>query len=135
MLIVGIVVLFVGIVLLICGPIGKKKNDRCSAEAQGVLRKIYETSDSDGITGHGYIFSYYVGDVEYTLNSTTASKEADRVGDACTIWYNPEKPQEAQCFHYGDSDKTFVIIRRVGLAALPLGLVLTFVGCAQQFAS
>lgn len=127
MAIAGFALFVLGIVFIIVAPINKRKNARCSAETQGTLRNVWERENSDGPAGSTYIYNYYVDGVEYQTKSTIRSKEASKVGDPCTIWYNPKKPQEAQPFHY-DSSKVYRIILLIGVVLLLLGLVLTVIG-------
>lgn len=117
----------IGLILLICYPIIKGKNKRCSAQTEGMLVNIFETTDSDGNVGHGYIYSYCVNGIQYQLKSTALNKQVEKVGDHCTIWYNPAKPKEAQEFHY-ESDKVFKIILIIGIVLVVLAILLPIIG-------
>ena len=119
-----------GIIFIIAAPISKKRNSRCSVQARGTWTDARETENSQGSTGNVYIYSYYVNGVEYQLRSTTPSEQAKNLGDACTIWYNPAKPKQAQVFHY-DSAKPFRIILIIGIVMLLAGLLLTALGLGQ----
>ena len=127
MTIAGFFLFFIGVILLICYPISKKKNARCSAQAQGTLVRIAKKEHK-----HVYVFSYNVDGIMYQLNSPAPSTEAKNVGDPCTIWYNPKKPKDAQAFH-NDSDKVYKTILLSGLGLLLLGIVLIFIGAVLQF--
>ena len=96
---IGLALFILGIVFVIIYPINKKKNDRCSAQTEGTLLEIYRSFNSNGYTGDGYLYSYYVNGIEYQLKSTVRSEQVEQVSDSCTIWYNPEKPKESQPFH------------------------------------
>ncbi len=117
MALAGFIILGVGIILLICYPISKSKNKRCSAQTQGTLVKIFDTDSSDGNVGHAHIYSYYVNGIEYQLKSTAYNKQVDQVGDQCTIWYNPKNPKEAQEFRY-ETNKVYTIILICGMCWL-----------------
>ena len=132
MLIVGAMSLVVGVILLICCPIGRRRNARCTARAQGTLRDIRARYNSNGFLPDTHVFSYTVDGTEYQLKSSSHSPEAERVGDECTIWYNPARPEEAQVVHY-ESDRVFKIILLAGIALLLLGIILVCVGFYQQF--
>lgn len=127
----GFAIFVLGLIFVIVAPINKRKNTRCSAETQGTLINIIERRNSDGRLPSMYLYSYSVNGVEYQTKSTFHSSEADEVGDQCTIWYNPKKPQAAQPFHYG-STKIYNIILIVGIAMLVLGIVLTLYGVAHS---
>ena len=119
-----------GVILLIAAPISKRKNSRCSAQTQGTLVGDYETENSQGAVGHAYVYSYRVNGIEYRIKSTAYPK-ADGVGEPCTIWYDPEKPQVAQPFH-SDTPKVFRALLLIGGGLVLLGLVLIGAGIAQQ---
>ncbi len=129
--IAGFAFFLLGIIFIIIYPINKKKNARCSEKVQGTLVDIYRRFNSNGYTGDGYLYAYIVDGVEYQLKSTVRSKEAERIGDTCTIWYNPEKPKDAQPFHY-DSNKPYRIVLLVGIGMVVLGLVLSVIGLMQS---
>ena len=130
MWIVGFVVFVIGIILTIIAPINKKKNSRCSSQTQGILKESFERDNSSGSAGHTYIYSYAVNGVAYETKSTILSKQVNEVGDPCTIWYNPNKPEEAQPFHY-ESVKIYNILLAIGIVMIPLGLFLILFGAAQ----
>ena len=132
MFIAGFIVLAIGVILMICYPISKNKNKRCTMQTQGTLIKIFETDNSGGSVGHAHVYSYYVDGIEYQLNSTAYNPQADQVGDPCTIWYNPANPKEAQEFHYG-SDRIYKIILIIGIAMLLSGFILIGFAFVRQF--
>lgn len=131
MLIAGFSLIVLGDILIISYFINKNKNKRCSEETQGRLVDIVEREDSDGPIPSMYVYSYRVNGAEYQLKSTAVNKQVDRVGDSCTIWYNPAKPKEAQEFHY-ESNKiyNFILISGIvmalsGMAILCIGLIVS----------
>lgn len=130
MAVAGFAIFVLGIIFMVAAPINKRRNARCSAQAQGRWTDSWQTENSEGATGHVYIYSYYVNGIEYQLRSTTPSKEAKNTGDPCTIWYNPSKPKQAQVFHY-DSAKPFRIILILGIVMILLGLLLTVLGLGR----
>lgn len=130
MWIAGFALFVMGVALMIIYPINKRKNTRCSAQTQGTLIDIYRRFNSDGYTGDGYLYTYFVDGVEYRLKSTVRSKEVSEIGDVCTIWYNPAKPKDAQPFHYS-SNRVYTILLLVGIAMLLVGIVLIGVGAGQ----
>ena len=129
MAIAGIVALFVGFILVICYPINKKKNSRCTAQTQGFLSDVQARFNSNGSQKSMHVYTYQVNGIEYQLKTLDYSPEAERVGDACTIWYNPEKPEDAQA--YRASDGYLKVLLYVGLALIPLGIVLIIIGLVQ----
>ena len=122
----GFGIFVLGLILVIVAPINKKKNARCSAEVQGILNKVIKRSNSQGTAGHTYIYTYTVDGVEYKVKSTIRSSQANNIGDACTLWYNPVKPKDAQPFHY-ESNKTYNIIILIKLSGLGFMFSLTFI--------
>ena len=129
---IGLMIFLLGIILIISYLISKGKNKRCSAVTQGTLIKIFETDNSQGTAaGSVHIYSYYVNGIEYQIRSSAINKEANQVGDRCTIWYNPAKPKEAQEFHYA-SNKIYTIILIIGIVMLPLGFILFVFGIVQS---
>ncbi len=82
-----------------------------------------------GFAGHMYIYSYIVNGIEYQTKSTICSPQIRKVGDSCTIWYNPKKPEDAQPFRY-ESAKVYNIILILGIVMVLLGIVLTVAGAA-----
>ncbi len=127
----GFALFVLGIVFMIIYPINKKKNTRCSAQTQGTLIQIYPRFNSSGYVGDGYLYSYDVDGETYELKSTVRSQQTEQVGDACTIWYNPKKPKDAQAFHY-ESNRPYTIILLVGIGMFVAGIVLLFIGIAAQ---
>ncbi|MBQ6380831.1 MAG: DUF3592 domain-containing protein [Clostridia bacterium] len=77
-------------------------------------------------------YSYCVNGVAYQLKSTAYNSQVDKVGDPCTIWYNPKNPAEAQEFHYGEKNKTFTVILICGIVFVVLGFVLPIIGIGIQ---
>ncbi|MBR6408155.1 MAG: DUF3592 domain-containing protein [Clostridia bacterium] len=130
MWIAGFALFVLGLVFVIVAPINMRKNSRCSEQTQGTLSDIRARYNSNGRLPDMYVYSYSVDGVEYQIKSTILSKQANRVGDACTIWYDPKKPKKAQPFHY-ESAKVYKILLIVGIVMIPLGLVLIGAGAAQ----
>ena len=87
---------------------------------------------SDNIAGCHRNHSYY-DPVWITIQaqSPNSSPEANNVGDNCTIWYDPAKPENAQPFHY-DSNKIYNIILIIGIVMVLLGIILTLYGAVKQ---
>ena len=81
--------------------------------------------------GKDHVYSYYVDGIKYQLKSTAYNPQVDKVGDQCTIWYNPANPIDAQEFHY-NSDKVYQIILIIGIALVLLGIVLIGFGFVQS---
>jgi hypothetical protein len=126
MIIAGVCLFFTGIIVIICYPINKKKNARCSMQTQGVLSDIRIRFDSEGMKKSKHVYTYSVDGVEYKLETVDHSLEVNDIGDSCTIWYNPKKPQDTQAFR--GSDKYLKILLYAGLAAVLLGIVLIVAG-------
>ena len=126
MAIAGFSLFVLGIVFLIVAPINRKKNRRCTMQAPGRLTEIIDRENSDGPLPSMYVYSYRVDGIEYQLKTVDRSPEANKIGDHCTIWYNPAKPKDAQAFHY-ESEKVFKLLLLIGIALLLLGLVLLVV--------
>lgn len=122
----GFGLFLLGIIFIIVSPINRKKNARCSAQTQGMLVEIKRRK-----RGFWYFYSYEVNGTGYQLKSTVCSNEADKIGDTCTIWYDPAKPEYSQPFRY-DSDKVYKIILIIGIAALLLGIFLIIFGMVRQ---
>lgn len=131
MLIAGLVLFFIGIILVISYPINKRKNSRCTAQTEGELVDIRRRYSSNGPRKSMHIYSYQVDGVEYRLSTLDHSLDAHKVGDACTIWYNPEKPNDAQAFQ--GSDKYLRTLLLVGIALILLSIVVACVAFYQQF--
>ena len=129
MWIVGFSMFILGLVFVIVAPINRRKNARCSAQTEGVLRDILGKRSSRSSAGHMYIYSYIVNGIEYQTKSTICSPQIRKVGDSCTIWYNPKKPEDAQPFRY-ESAKVYNIILILGIVMVLLGIVLTVAGAA-----
>ncbi len=128
MAIAGFALFVLGVILIVVSSINRKKNSRCSAQTQGTLMKV---SEGDGSNPNAYVYSYSVNGSEYQVRSTIQSKEANNIGDSCTIWYNPSKPKDAQPFHY-ESDKVYKIILIIGIVMLISGICLPFIGLTLQ---
>ena len=118
MAVAGFSLFLLGIIFIIVAPINKRKNQRCSAQTDGILIKRIEREDSDGSLPDMYVYSYYVDGIEYQHKSTVINKQVIKIGDHCTIWYNPKKPKQAQAFHY-DSNKVYKIILLIGNEPAP----------------
>ena len=131
MAIAGFVTLFVGLVLIICYPINKKKNARCAAQTQGTLSDIRRRYGTGGNLKNMHVYTYHVDGIEYQLRTLDHSPEAHRIGDVCTIWYNPAKPKDAQAFR--GSDKYLKILLLVGVALLLLGILLFCLAFVLEF--
>lgn len=127
----GFALFLLGVILLISYSISKKKNKRCSVQTQGTLIKRIERENSDGPLPDMHVYSYFVDGREYQLKSTAYNKQVNMVGDYCTIWYNPKKPQDAQEFHY-DSNKVYTIILICGIVSVLLGVILPIIGIGLQ---
>lgn len=78
-----------------------------------------------------HVYSYCVNGKEYQIKSTALNPNSPNVGDRCTIWYNPAKPQVAQEFRY-DTSKVYTIILICGIVIVVIGLALPFIGLAVQ---
>lgn len=131
MAVAGFSLFLLGIIFMIVAPINKRKNQRCSAQTDGILIKRIEREDSDGSLPDMSVYSYYVDGIEYQHKSTVINKQVIKIGDHCTIWYNPKKPKQAQAFHY-DSNKVYKIILLIGIAMVVMGLVLLVLGVAAH---
>lgn len=124
MMIVGFVLFFVGFIFVIAYPINKRKNARCSAETQGMLYEIRKRYNSEGDLKDMHIYSYNVDGIEYRLETIDHSLQVHNIGDTCTIWYNPNKPKDAQAFR--GSDNYLKTLLYAGIAMLLLGILLFF---------
>ena len=126
---IGFGIFVLGLIFVIVAPINKRKNARCSMQTQGQLKEIRRASRSrfDNASSSSYIYSYVVDGIEYQIRSTILSQEAKKTGDACTIWYNPNKPKEAQPFRY-ESAKIYNILIVIGIVMILLGFILTVLG-------
>lgn len=131
MLGLGLFLFGLGIILVIVAPIGKKKNNRCSAQTQGVLREIRERYDSNGRLPSVKVYSYYVSGIEYQLKSTAINPNASRVGDQCPIWYDPKNPKNALEYRY-NSNKLFNILLIIGIVLLLSPIVLAVISAGLQ---
>ena len=126
---VGLTLLLLGIILIILYPIVKGKNDRCSEQTAGVLRQVVGHT-SDRLAKDLHVYSYMVDGKDYLIKTRDYSlRENISVGDTCTIWYNPAKPEEAMPFHY-ETNRFFRVLLILGLIFVPVGLVLICVGAA-----
>ena len=121
----------IGVILVIVAPLGKKKNNRCSAQTQGTLIDIRERYNSDGPLPSMKIYSYRVDGIEYQLKSTAINPNAASVGDTCPIWYNPKNPKDALEYRY-KSNKLFNILLIVGIVLLLSPIVIAFISLALQ---
>ncbi len=131
MAIAGFAVFILGLVFVIIAPVNRKKNARCSAQTKGILKEIRERENSSGSLPNMYVYSYCVNGTEYQTKSTICSPQAKKIGDDCTIWYDPRKPKKAQPFHY-ETSKVYRIILIIGIAMLLLGIFLMVFGLVQQ---
>ena len=126
MWIAGFSLFVLGLIFIIVSPINKKKNSRCSAQAEGKLIDIQRRNH-----GFWYFYSYEVNGTVYQVKSPNSSPQAKNVGDDCTIWYDPSKPENAQPFHY-DSNKIYNVLLIIGIVMVLLGIVLFFYGIVKQ---
>ena len=126
MIITGFAIFFIGAVLVICYPINKRKNARCTAQTQGVLKEIRARYNSSGSIKDMHVYSYQVNGIEYRLKTLDHSLQVSGIGDSCTIWYNPAKPKDAQAFR--GSDKYLRIFLIIGIVFTLLGIVLFILG-------
>lgn len=129
MLIVAIVVLFVGVIFVICYPYNKRKNARCTAQTQGMLLDVQRRFNSKGSLKSAHVYSYQVDGVDYQLKTLDYSPEVHAIGDSCTIWYNPDKPQDAQA--YRGSDEYLKTLLIIGIALIVLGILLAIFGLVR----
>ena len=127
----GLFSFLLGLILIICGAVGNKKNQRCSAQTQGRLIAILDSDNSQGTAPRVSVYSYFVNGIEYQIKSTAINKYVNRAGDLCPIWYNPANPREAQEFHY-EKNKVYTIILIVGIVMLAASFILPIVGIALQ---
>ena len=128
---VALFIFGIGVILVIVAPIGKRKNNRCSAQTQGTLRELRTRYNSGGGLRGLHVYTYSVNGVEYQLKSTAVNPHVQKAGDSCPIWYDPKKPRVALEYHYR-SNKLFNILLLVGVALIVLGLVLLFAGLVRQ---
>ena len=126
MWIAGFSLFVLGLVFIIVSPINKKKNSRCSEQAEGKLIDIRRRN-----RGFWYFYSYEVNGTVYQVKSPNSSPQAKDVGDNCTLWYDPAKPENAQPFHY-DSNKIYNILLIIGIVMVLVGIVLFFYGIVKQ---
>ncbi len=131
MALAGFALFVLGLIFVIVAPINKRKNARCCAQTEGWLKNAWIRSHPDGAAGHSYVYTYSVNGIEYQIRSTIRSSQANDPDDTCTIWYNPNKPEEAQPFHY-ESVKVYNIILIIGIVLIPSGLILSLVGLVLQ---
>lgn len=122
----GLMLFLLGLILMIVAPINKRKNTRCSIKTQGILREMSPVYSR----GHRYVYAYMVDGEIYQITTTILSKEANKVGDACTIWYDPKKPKHAQPFRY-ESLKIYRNLFLIGIAAFFVGIFLIFYGAVR----
>ena len=76
----GFGLFLLGLIFMIVAPINRRKNKRCSEQAQGTLCDIRKRYNSNGRLPDMYVYSYSVDGVEYQLKSTILSKQASRIG-------------------------------------------------------
>ena len=126
MIIAGFALFFIGAMLVICYPINKRKNARCIAQTQGVLKEIRARYNSSGSIKDMHVYSYQVDGTEYRLKTLDHSQQVSKVGDSCTIWYNPQRPKDAQAFR--GSDQYLRILLIIGIVLILLGIVLFLFG-------
>ncbi len=126
----GFALFLMGIILLISGAVGRRKNKRCSAQTEGVVTEVRERENSDTTLPSMYVYAYSVDGVEYRTKSTAYVKGVNGIGDTCTIWYNPKKPKDAQPFH-SETGKAFRIILIIGIVLTLAGVVMMIVGLSQ----
>ena len=127
----GLFLFLLGLILVIVAPIGKRKNNRCSAQTQGVLREIRKRHNSNGSLPSMKVYSYIVNGIEYQLKSTALNPNASNVGDQCPIWYDPKRPNVALEYRY-KSNKLFNILIIVGILMLLSLIILAFLYAALQ---
>ena len=120
-----------GLILVIVAPMGKRKNKRCSAETQGTLIDIRERYNSSGRLPSMHIYSYSVNGVDYQFKSTAVNPNVSKVGDTCTIWYNPKKPKDALEYKY-KSNRLFNILLIIGIVSLVSSFVIPFIVMVVQ---
>lgn len=129
MVVVGFVLIILGIIIIIAGPVSKKKNDRCSMQTVCTLKEILKARKNDPTSSTKYIYSYYADGIEYTIKSPIPAQQSGSDGDKYSIWYNPAKPEEAQVFH-SDSSKSSKVMAIIGIVMLLLGVILSFISLA-----
>ena len=78
-----------------------------------------------------HVYYYQVNGIGYQLETLDHSAQVKKIGDYCTIWYNPAKPKDAQAFR--GSDKYLKTLLKIGIVMLLLGIVMTCFCFAQQF--
>ena len=130
MWIAGFALFVLGLVFIIVAPINKKKNARCSGQTEGILYDIQQRYNSNGILPPMHVYTYRVDGIEYQIKSTAHNAQVKAIGDICTIWYNPKKPEDAQPFRYS-SGKVYTIILIIGIVMVLVGFFLTVIGVAH----
>ncbi|MBQ3330927.1 MAG: DUF3592 domain-containing protein [Ruminococcus sp.] len=120
-----------GVILVIVAPIGKKKNNRCSAQTQGTLIDIRKRYNSNGVLPSMKEYSYRVNGIEYRLKSTAVNPNADKVGDQCPIWYDPKNPKDALEYR-SQSNKLFNILLIIGIVMILASLVIPVISIGLQ---
>lgn len=88
-----------------------------------------EREDAQGPLPEFRVFSYTVDGVEYNLKTGERSKEASSIGESCTIWYNPKKPQDAEVFRGSDEYLKKLLI--IGIVLVLVGIVMFFIGLSM----
>ncbi len=105
-----------------------KKHKRCSEQTQGMLYKIGQNTSRD-VSRSVYYYSYNVDGIEYKLKTFDRGPESNKVGDSCTIWYNPKKPKDSLAHRY-KSYKAFKILLISGIVMIVTALILPFISLA-----
>ena len=107
-----------------------KKHNSCSAQTRGKLTKIGQNRSRD-VSRSEYYYSYNVDGIDYQLKTFDASPDAKKVGDYCTIWYNPKKPKSSLAHRYS-SYKVFKILLFGGIAMIVLSVIIPFISLAMS---
>lgn len=126
LIISGFSLVILGIILIMTYFINKiRTNVVVSRHPEGSW--ILWREDSEGPIPSMYVYSYIVNGMEYQLKSTAVNKQVNNVGDNCTIWYNPVKPQEAQEFHY-ESNRIYNFVLISGILMSLSGVIIFGIG-------
>ncbi|MBQ6152751.1 MAG: DUF3592 domain-containing protein [Ruminococcus sp.] len=132
MWILALTLFLLGIMLIIISAAVRGKHSRCREQAQGVLMRI-GTNRSRDVNRSEYYYSYKVDGTEYQFKSFDRAPQANKVGDSCTIWYNPKKPKEAMAYRY-QSFTLLNILLISGIAMIVLTFALPIISAAIQAA-
>lgn len=127
----GLFLFGLGLILVIVAPIGKRKNNRCSAQTEGTLIDIRARNNSDGPLPSMNIYSYSVNGIEYQLRSTSINPNASKIGDRCSIWYDPKNPKNALEYRH-NSNKLFNILLIIGIVLLLSPIILAVIVAGAQ---